>query len=165
MGEPIISKDSVDRFEVAKYNDPAFAKETGLLEALAEAEGAFEATAIAYKLLATAELIKNKNLPPEAETKVFAFGLLTPFEDKKIRLDLFIEEKDGEFIIVRCLSKYERLSADELYFFPSFLDNNKSAKIIVIYREELHPLDKVFFDKLSGQYKRVKLIHFAASDE
>lgn len=88
--------DQRDDFRVLSYNNPDSVKPIGLLEAIKQATDSFETESLAYKLIASAELLKQKlNLTAEDGAQS-EYGSISHFSDKNFRVDLLVNFPDNK---------------------------------------------------------------------
>ena len=151
--------DQRDDFRVLSYNNPDSIKPVGLMEAINQAADTFEAQSLTYKLIASAELLKQKLIPTTKDGAQLVYGSISHFSGKDFRIDLLVNLPGNKEIIVRFLAKKERLPKEEYFFIESLLEDDLIIKLLIIYQAEISPLDDIFFKRLSGKYQKLIVQH------
>lgn len=151
-------KKAVDQdtnFRILSYNNPESVTSVALMEAINRATDPFEAQSLAYKIIASAELFKQKLIPSEQEGTHAIYGQISNFDGKNFRIDLLINLPDKKEIIIRFLAKKEKISKDEYFFIEALLEDNLVSKLFIIHQAEINPLDDIFFKGLSTRYPKL----------
>lgn len=142
-------------FRVLFYNNPDSVKPMGLLEAMKQATDSFETESLAYKLIASAELLKQKLKLTAENGAQSVYGSISHFSGKDFRIDFLINLPDNKKIIARFLAEKEKMSEEEYFFIESLLENDSIDKLFIIHQAEIFPLDDIFLKRLSGKYQKL----------
>ena len=117
------------------------------MQAINDAADQFEASALAYKVIAAAEIMKS-DLFETGDFEQTTFGAIDQVGNSGVRSDLFIVEKNGRGTVARFLYEGERMAPGEYVYLSNFLAATNLARVIIVHQSQMFQQDEAMMNKI-----------------